>query len=263
MAIKYTYKDLIDLLNSLISSDVQTTSSTINSFLTKLLQSLQLITIVPDTATRNSIASINRYSGMLVYVNAEATTPLFVLDKNLTTWHPITLSGLTSTAITALLADKVDKVSGKALSQNDFTNALLTKLNGIEGGATKVDEITDIPNLREELDLLWFKKRIVTDSGITILTYEYKTIFVDASSGNIDLVLPATNDTNEVNTQLAIRRIDDSANIVILLPNDYDQSVSDSNNTELIEGLNSYDLEAGKGIILNNINDKWYIISDY
>ena len=33
---------------------------------------------------------------------------------------------------------KVDKVSGKGLSTNDFTDALLTKLNGIETGANKI-----------------------------------------------------------------------------------------------------------------------------
>lgn len=34
-----------------------------------------------------------------------------------------------------LLNDKVDKVSGKALSTNDFTNAYKTKLDGIATGA--------------------------------------------------------------------------------------------------------------------------------
>ena len=33
------------------------------------------------------------------------------------------------------LGNKVDKESGKGLSTNDFTNALESKLNGIEAGA--------------------------------------------------------------------------------------------------------------------------------
>ena len=41
----------------------------------------------------------------------------------------------TKTQADALLANKVDKVSGKGLSTNDFTDALLTKLNGIASGA--------------------------------------------------------------------------------------------------------------------------------
>lgn len=42
-----------------------------------------------------------------------------------------------ATTVTNALAGKVDKVTGKGLSTNDFTTALLTKLNGIEAGANK------------------------------------------------------------------------------------------------------------------------------
>lgn len=49
------------------------------------------------------------------------------------------LSGYaTTSAMNTALANKVDKVSGKGLSTNDFTDALLTKLNGIATGATNV-----------------------------------------------------------------------------------------------------------------------------
>lgn len=40
-----------------------------------------------------------------------------------------------SSTIYTALSDKVDKVSGKGLSTNDFTTTLLNKLNGIESGA--------------------------------------------------------------------------------------------------------------------------------
>lgn len=36
-----------------------------------------------------------------------------------------------------ILEDKVDKVTGKALSKNDFTDSLKTKLDGIEANANK------------------------------------------------------------------------------------------------------------------------------
>lgn len=39
--------------------------------------------------------------------------------------------------LAGLLSNKVDKEDGKGLSTNDFTDALLTKLNGIEAGANK------------------------------------------------------------------------------------------------------------------------------
>ena len=41
------------------------------------------------------------------------------------------------TEIDTKLAGKVDKVSGKGLSTNDFTNAYKNKLDGIEEGANK------------------------------------------------------------------------------------------------------------------------------
>ena len=44
-----------------------------------------------------------------------------------------------ATALNSAIGNKVDKVSGKGLSTNDFTSALLTKLNGITEGATKVE----------------------------------------------------------------------------------------------------------------------------
>lgn len=43
------------------------------------------------------------------------------------------------TALVQTLGTKVDKVEGKGLSANDFTDALLAKLNGIAEGATKVE----------------------------------------------------------------------------------------------------------------------------
>nr|DAY59015.1 MAG TPA: Head fiber protein [Caudoviricetes sp.] len=43
----------------------------------------------------------------------------------------------TTSSVTTLLAEKVDKVEGKGLSANDFTDTLLNKLNGIEAGANK------------------------------------------------------------------------------------------------------------------------------
>ena len=42
-------------------------------------------------------------------------------------------------ALNAAIGNKVDKVEGKGLSANDFTDVLLNKLNGIAEGATKTE----------------------------------------------------------------------------------------------------------------------------
>ena len=51
------------------------------------------------------------------------------------------------TALNAAIGNKVDKVAGKGLSTNDLTTALLTKLNGIAEGATKVAQSTTNGNI--------------------------------------------------------------------------------------------------------------------
>ncbi len=67
---------------------------------------------------------------------------------------------LTSGGAYTALADKVDKVSGKGLSANDFTNELKTKLDGIESGAevniieaVKVNGSTLTPDANRAVDI--------------------------------------------------------------------------------------------------------------
>lgn len=51
-------------------------------------------------------------------------------------------------ALNTAIGSKVDKVSGKGLSTNDFTTALKTKLDGITAGATKVEKSTTNGNVK-------------------------------------------------------------------------------------------------------------------
>lgn len=51
-------------------------------------------------------------------------------------------------ALNDAIGNKVDKVDGKGLSANDFTSALLAKLNGIAEGATKVTASTTNGNIK-------------------------------------------------------------------------------------------------------------------
>lgn len=50
--------------------------------------------------------------------------------------------------LNSAIGNKVDKVDGKGLSTNDFTTALLTKLNGIAEGATKVEASSTNGNIK-------------------------------------------------------------------------------------------------------------------
>lgn len=102
-----------------------------------------------------------------IYIVEEAPTPShwekigtteidlsdYVTDTELTTIlnDYVTSSGLstilasyaTTSAMTTALADKVDKVSGKGLSTEDYTTSEKMKLNGIESGA-QVNTVTGV-----------------------------------------------------------------------------------------------------------------------
>ena len=64
----------------------------------------------------------------------ETTTKRFVSDAEKNTWNTVT-SKADLTYVNTELNKKVDKISGKGLSTEDYTSAEKTKLSGIEAGA--------------------------------------------------------------------------------------------------------------------------------
>lgn len=77
-----------------------------------------------STAATYAIGDFCMHDGILYKCTTAINTP--------ESW---TASHWTQTSAGVALAQKVDKVSGKGLSQNDFTDALKTKLDGIASGA--------------------------------------------------------------------------------------------------------------------------------
>ena len=109
-----------------------------------------------------------------------------------------TLSSLGISSIAGLQAAldaKVDVVTGKALSENDFTNALLTKLNGIATGAQvnvkpdfsatagAANEILNIPS--DITDLSAHNVTELSDVNTAFFTGSTATALTDAGSGSI------------------------------------------------------------------------------
>ncbi len=81
------------------------------------------------------------------YINANnIVTQIITLPSAITVANYIPISSADETLIgkyyNAAIGGKVDKVEGKGLSANDFTDALKTKLEGIATGATKVEKST-------------------------------------------------------------------------------------------------------------------------
>ena len=86
-----------------------------------------LLTTIPTTETVNSLIS----SAIDDLIDGAPAT--YDTLKEISDW--IATHQSEYEALIAAIAGKVDKVEGKALSSNDFTDALLTKLNGIEANA--------------------------------------------------------------------------------------------------------------------------------
>ena len=92
-----------------------------------------------DVTLRFKVGSIWTLDDGTSYVCIDATTGAAIweiLDNNYTTAEKTKVSNLSGTNTGDQdLSGKVDKVTGKELSTNDFTNTLKTKLDGIASGA--------------------------------------------------------------------------------------------------------------------------------
>jgi hypothetical protein len=86
-----------------------------------------LLTTIPTTETVNGLIS----DAIDALIDGAPAT--YDTLKEISDW--IATHQSEYEALIAAIAGKVDKVEGKALSSNDFTDALLTKLNGIEASA--------------------------------------------------------------------------------------------------------------------------------
>jgi len=128
------YEVLISELANKIkeNGNKEITGPILNTFLQDFLDSVTLKHIVADAAERNAI--VTKYPGMRVYVTGEDET--YTLQADGTTWSVGSGDAYTKAEMDAFLAAKVNTVFGKELSANDFTNALLSKLDSIETGAT-------------------------------------------------------------------------------------------------------------------------------
>ena len=86
-----------------------------------------LLTTIPTTETVNGLIS----DAIDALIDGAPAT--YDTLKEISDW--IATHQSEYEALIAAIAGKVDKVEGKGLSTNDFTDTLLTKLNGIEAGA--------------------------------------------------------------------------------------------------------------------------------
>lgn len=104
-------------------------------------------------------------------------TSYYRWKKHTSTWQYIGSEGpyYTKGQADELLNGKVDKVQGKGLSENDFTNALKTKLDGIESGA----QVNKLESIKVN-----GSTQIITDKSVDI-SVPTKTSQISNDSGYI------------------------------------------------------------------------------
>ena len=140
------------------TSDLTNDSGFITSAVNDLINYYKKTETYTKTEVNNLLASLSSLNLEVVAVLPDhdiSTTTIYLVPKDVpgtddvydeyvyisNSWEKIgsTAADLsnyyTKTQADALLSGKVDKVTGKGLSTNDFTNADVTKLNGIEAGA--------------------------------------------------------------------------------------------------------------------------------
>ena len=183
--------------------------------------------------------------------------------------------------INTALSNKVDKVSGKGLSTNDFTSALLTKLNGIATGANKtvIDTALDASSanpvqnkvintaLSNKVDKVSGKGLSTNDFTTELLT-KLNGIATGATKVIVDTALSSTS-TNPVQNkivQAAINELTTKVNNMITdAPEAYDtfKEISEyiaSHETEysalLAVSNNKVDKVSGKGLSTNDFTDE-------
>lgn len=150
------------------------------------------ISTLPSIAINETFTAANQTAalkltvevGDIVIVTADAKTYICV-DTSKTTFDDkfkALSSGtdsITKTEVETLLNNKVDKVSGKGLSTNDFTAAYKTKLDGIETGANKYVHPSD-SNTRHVTDA-----QITTWNNKAESNHNHDSVYLKITGGTI------------------------------------------------------------------------------
>lgn len=282
-----TYEELVSELNTKIkeNGNKEITGPLLNSYLQDILDTVTIKHIVLDTVARNAITT--KYAGMRVYVTSEETT--YILKTDLSTWVDVATDAYKKSEVDGFINSKVDKISGKGLSTNDFTNPYKAKIDSVEADATKnetdaylvnrvnhtgeqgTDTITglddlidgilgDVVNLEAGVNVSYKNIVITTDSVYQISGREHTVVSVDNDGSGRTVVLPDASINN--GRIVAIKKGDVKATTLTIQPFDYQESNSTSSDFQLIEGdINLSTARAGDTVWLQAKSGRWYTIS--
>ena len=110
----------------------------------------------------------------------------------------------------------VAKVDGKGLSENDFTNGLKTRLEGIEAGATKTTVVNSLTS-DSETDALSARQGKELDKKISSITGNMENL----GAGDMLKAVYDTNNNNQVDIADRAEKADDADKLGGQLPSHY------------------------------------------
>ena len=184
------------------------------------------------------------------------------IKLNRTTLNALSISSIAGLQ-TALNA-KVDVVAGKALSENDFTTALLNKLNGIAAGAEvnvkpdfnatsgAANEILNIPS--DITDLSAHNITELSDVNTTFFTGSTATALTDAGSGSIITTAERTKlgaiDVNPTNSTIT-----DGTDTITVSPSSRTIEVTGTANEVEVSPTGAQDLSTNRTFTVGLPND--------
>ena len=184
------------------------------------------------------------------------------IKLNRTTLNALSISSIAGLQ-TALNA-KVDVVAGKALSENDFTTALLNKLNGIAAGAEvnvkpdfnatsgAANEILNIPS--DITDLSAHNITELSDVNTAFFTGSTATTLTDAGSGSIITTAERTKlgaiDVNPTNSTIT-----DGTDTITVSPSSRTIEVTGTANEVEVSPTGAQDLSTDRTFTVGLPND--------
>lgn len=185
------------------------------------------------------------------------------IKLNRTTLNTLAISNIAG--LQAALDAKVNVVTGKGLSENDFTNALLTKLNGIAAGAevnvqsnwneTNTSDDSFIQNKPTDItDLSLHNVTELSDVSTTFFTGSTATSLTDAGSGSIITNAERTKlgaiDVNPTNSTIT-----DGTDSITVTPSSRSIEVSGTANEVEVSPTGAQDLSANRTFTVGLPND--------
>ena len=185
------------------------------------------------------------------------------IKLNRTTLNTLAISNIAG--LQAALDAKVNVVTGKGLSENDFTNTLLTKLNGIATGAevnvqsnwneTNTSDDSFIQNKPTDItDLSQHNITELSDVNTAFFTGSTATSLTDAGSGSIITNAERTKlgaiDVNPTNSTIT-----DGTDSITVTPSSRSVEVSGTANEVEVSPTGAQDLSANRTFTVGLPND--------